>query len=246
MTGPSTSPFALTLHSKCVRTASPWKSSVSPALPPPWSKKTKPSGFTAGTTTTLVARQLLHRKNLHIMTNAVNIAMELSGNTSLHTTLTGGSLRWANAFSLVGPGAIEALGVVVMDRLFLGATGVSAERGVTVIQPDEAAVFRTMVRQARQVVIVADSSKMGRVSPAGGVHPEQDRSSDHRQRNVGRGEERVCGNRAESACRVGSLPPLRSNTAPVVKEFSSDTSRAATALTSFTSRKRQRGILLGM
>jgi DeoR family transcriptional regulator of aga operon len=123
-------------------------------------------GFTAGTTTTLVARQLLHRKNLHILTNAVNIAMELSGNAALQTTLTGGSLRWANAFSLVGPGAIEALGVVVMDRLFLGATGVSAERGATVIQPDEAAVFRTMVRQARQVVIVADSSKMGLVSPA--------------------------------------------------------------------------------
>jgi DeoR family transcriptional regulator of aga operon len=96
----------------------------------------------------------------------VNIAMELSGNAALQTTLTGGSLRWANAFSLVGPGAIEALGVVVMDRLFLGATGVSAERGATVIQPDEAAVFRTMVRQARQVVIVADSSKMGLVSPA--------------------------------------------------------------------------------
>jgi DeoR family transcriptional regulator of aga operon len=123
-------------------------------------------GFSAGTTTTLVARQLLHRKNINVITNAVNIGMELSSSTRLHTTLTGGTLRWAGAFSLVGPAAIESLTVVVMDRLFLSATGVDAERGATLIQPDEAAVFRTMVRQARQVIVVADSSKIGRVSPA--------------------------------------------------------------------------------
>jgi DeoR family transcriptional regulator of aga operon len=123
-------------------------------------------GFSAGTTTTLVARQLLHRKNISIITNAVNIGMELSSSTRLHTTLTGGTLRWAGAFSLVGPMAIDSLAVVVMDRLFLSATGVDAERGVTLIQPDEAAVFRTMTRQARQVIVVADSSKVGLVSPA--------------------------------------------------------------------------------
>jgi DeoR family transcriptional regulator of aga operon len=123
-------------------------------------------GFAAGTTTTLVARQLLHRKNIHIITNAVNIGMELSSSARLQTTLTGGNLRWAGAFSLVGPAAIESLSVVVMDRLFLSATGVDANRGTTIIQPDEAAVFRVMARQARQIIVVADSSKMGLVSPA--------------------------------------------------------------------------------
>ena len=53
-----------------------------------------------------------------------------------------------------------------MDRLFVGATGVHPERGATVIQADEAAVFRAMARQARQVVVIADSSKLGHVSPA--------------------------------------------------------------------------------
>jgi DeoR family transcriptional regulator of aga operon len=113
-----------------------------------------------------VARQLLHRKNIHIITNAVNIGMELSSSARLETMLTGGNLRWAGAFSLVGPAAIEALSVVVMDRLFLSATGVDAVHGATLIQPDEAAVFRAMARQARQVIVVADSSKVGRVSPA--------------------------------------------------------------------------------
>jgi DeoR family transcriptional regulator of aga operon len=39
-------------------------------------------------------------------------------------------------------------------------------RGATTIEPDEAAVFRAMVRQSKQVVVVADSSKIGMVSPA--------------------------------------------------------------------------------
>ncbi len=123
-------------------------------------------GLSAGTTTTLVARQLLHFKNLHIITNAINIGMELSSSTRLQTTLTGGNLRWAGAFSLVGPAAIESLAVVVMDRLFLSATGVDAIHGATMIEPDEAAVFRAMARQAREVVVVADSSKMGQSSRA--------------------------------------------------------------------------------
>lgn len=123
-------------------------------------------GIAAGTTTTLIARQLVHRKNLHIVTNAVNIGMELSSSDRVETTLTGGSLRWAGAFSLVGPAAIESLVLVVMDRLFVGATGVDPERGCTVIQSEEAAIFRAMARQSRQRIVVADSSKLGLVSPA--------------------------------------------------------------------------------
>jgi DeoR family transcriptional regulator of aga operon len=123
-------------------------------------------GIAAGTTTTLVARQLLHRRGIHIITNAVNIGMELSSSTAIETTLTGGSMRWAGAFSLVGPEAIESLNMFVMDRLFLSVTGIDPERGATMIQPEEAAVLRVMVRQARQLIVVADSSKMGMVSPA--------------------------------------------------------------------------------
>lgn len=123
-------------------------------------------GIAAGTTTTLVARQLAHRKNIHIITNAVNVGMELSSSSKVQTTLTGGSMRWAGAFSLVGPAAIESLTTIVMDKLFVGATGVDPERGATLIQAEEAAVFRAMVRQSRQRIIVADSSKLGLVSPA--------------------------------------------------------------------------------
>jgi DeoR family transcriptional regulator, aga operon transcriptional repressor len=123
-------------------------------------------GLSAGTTTTLIARQLQQRQGIHIITNAVNIGMEMSSTTALETTLTGGSMRWAGAFSLVGPAALETLNMFVMDRLFLSVTGMDPARGATMIEPEEAAVFRVMVRQAREVIVVADSSKMGMVSPA--------------------------------------------------------------------------------
>ena len=123
-------------------------------------------GFTAGTTTTQVARSLRARHGLHIITNAVNIGMELSSSNGLDTTITGGCMRWPGAFSLIGPTAIESLNGVVMDRVFIGVCGVDADRGATTIEADEAAVFRAMTRRAKQVVVVADSSKVGMVSPA--------------------------------------------------------------------------------
>lgn len=122
-------------------------------------------GFTAGTTTTQVARALRLRSGLHIITNAVNIGMELSSSNGLDTTLTGGCMRWPGAFSLIGPAAIESLNVVVIDKVFIGVTGVDSQHGATTIQADEAAVFRAMSRRSKQVIVVADSSKVGMISP---------------------------------------------------------------------------------
>jgi DeoR family transcriptional regulator, aga operon transcriptional repressor len=113
-----------------------------------------------------VARSLRSRTGRRIITNAVNIGMELSSSNGLDTTLTGGCMRWPGAFSLIGPTAIESLNVVVMDRVFIGVCGVDPDRGATTIEADEAAVFRVMARRAKQVVVVADSSKVGMTSPA--------------------------------------------------------------------------------
>ena len=123
-------------------------------------------GITAGTTTTQIARALRLRSGIHIVTNAVNISMEMSSSDGLETTLTGGCLRWKGAFSLVGPAALESLNLVVMDKLFLGVCGVHPQHGATTIQAEEAAVFRNMRRHSKQVIVVADSSKLGRTSPA--------------------------------------------------------------------------------
>lgn len=123
-------------------------------------------GLTAGTTTTQVARCIRHRSGINIVTNAVNIGMELSNQPGIHVTLTGGALRWAGAFSLTGPLAMDGLNGFFMDKAFVGACGIDPERGATTIEADEAAIFRTIVRQSKKVILVADSSKVGMVSPA--------------------------------------------------------------------------------
>lgn len=123
-------------------------------------------GITAGTTTTQVGRALRHRSGIHLVTNAINIGMELCNQPAIRTTLTGGTLAWAWAFALVGPLALSTLNDIFLDKVFLSVTGFDIERGATTLEMEEAIVARAMVRQTRQVIVVADSSKLGLVSAA--------------------------------------------------------------------------------
>jgi len=127
----------------------------------------------SGTTTTAIARALLKFQNLTIITNAVNIAAELSG-SSLEVILTGGTLR-KNSFSLVGPIAEETLRRLNGDILLLGVDGFDVQHGLTTPNLLEAKVNRAMMDVARVVVAVCDSSKFGRrslssIAPPSGVH----------------------------------------------------------------------------
>ena len=123
-------------------------------------------GFTAGTTTTHVARNLRNRHNIRVITNAINIAMELSNCPGLKTFVTGGFVQWAGSFSLVGHAAITSLSDIYMDRVFVSVCGIDPARGITVIEPEEGLTFRSMIQQAKQTVVVTDSSKIGMVTPA--------------------------------------------------------------------------------
>jgi DeoR family transcriptional regulator of aga operon len=123
-------------------------------------------GFTAGTTTTHVARNLRNRHNIRVITNAINIGMELSNCVGLRTFVTGGFVQWAGSFSLIGQIAITTLNDIYMDRLFVSVCGIDIARGLTVIEPEEALTFRAMIHQSKQTIVVTDSTKIGVVSPA--------------------------------------------------------------------------------
>ncbi len=118
-----------------------------------------------GTTTTQIARALRHREGIHIVTSAVNIGMELSSQPNAKVTLTGGSIRWPGAFSMVGATAFHSLQKLHFDKVFMGACGIHPEHGLTVIESDEALILGEMVRHGRQVIAVADASKLGVVTP---------------------------------------------------------------------------------
>jgi len=111
----------------------------------------------SGTTTTAIARGLKKFSNLIIITNAVNIAGELSG-TDFEVLLTGGSLR-KNSFSLVGPLAEEMLHNIHADILFLGVDGFDLDVGLTTPNMMESRVNRAMVKASSTVVAVCDSTK---------------------------------------------------------------------------------------
>jgi DeoR family transcriptional regulator, aga operon transcriptional repressor len=123
-------------------------------------------GFTAGTTTTHVARSIRNRRNIRVVTNAVNIAMELSNCEGLRTFVTGGFVQWAGSFSLIGQAAISSLQDIYMDKVFVSVCGLDLDRGITLIEPDEALTFRAMIKQTKKTIVVADSSKLGVVAPA--------------------------------------------------------------------------------
>jgi DeoR family transcriptional regulator, aga operon transcriptional repressor len=123
-------------------------------------------GLTAGTTTTHIGRSLRHRQKIQVITNAINIGMELCNQPGIRTYVTGGVVPWAWSFSLTSSAALAFLDDVYMDKVFLSVTGLDAKRGATTLETDEALIYRKMLKQSKQVIVVADSSKLGKVSPA--------------------------------------------------------------------------------
>lgn len=123
-------------------------------------------GLTAGTTTTYIGRSLRHRADIKVITNGINIGMELCNHPGIRTYLTGGVMPWAWTFSLTGQAALSFLDDIYMDKVFLSVTGLDAERGATSLESEEALVYRKMIKQSKQVIVVADSSKLGKVGAA--------------------------------------------------------------------------------
>ncbi|WP_426700190.1 transcriptional repressor AgaR [Rhodanobacter sp. Col0626] len=119
----------------------------------------------SGSTTVEIARQIRQTKfeSLTVITNALNIAMELSGLSQVRVMMLGGMLR-QTSYSLVGPDAEQALAKLSADRLFLGVDGLDPEVGVTTPDPLEAALNALMIRVSRQTIAVLDASKLGQRS----------------------------------------------------------------------------------
>ncbi|MGM0506408.1 MAG: transcriptional repressor AgaR [Bacteroidota bacterium] len=117
----------------------------------------------SGSTTLEIARHLNQIESLTVMTNSISIALELTHSSHLDVMLTGGTFQRAS-HSLVGPEAEATLSNYYFDKLFLGVDGIDPEFGLTTPNPLEAGLNRVMVRHARQVIAVTDSSKFGRQS----------------------------------------------------------------------------------
>ena len=123
-----------------------------------------------GTTTSEVARALATRPDLQdgtgaptitVVTNAMNIANELAVRQHVKIVVTGGVTR-GQSYELIGPLASLVLAELTLDWAILGVDALDPRVGATAHHEGEASINHLMAARAEQVMIVADSSKLGR------------------------------------------------------------------------------------
>ncbi len=117
----------------------------------------------SGTTTLHVARNLDCRQDLVAITHSLPVAEELARCPNVTTIVLGGLLK-PREMCNVGPTVTQELARLSVDKLFLSAAGFSLDRGVTDPDMRENEVRQAMIRAAREIILVADSSKWGAVS----------------------------------------------------------------------------------
>jgi DeoR/GlpR family transcriptional regulator of sugar metabolism len=120
----------------------------------------------SGSTTRLLAAQLHTRANLTVVTNSLDIAMELSATGDQVTVvLTGGVLR-KSELSVLGHIAEQSLLELRVDKVFMGMQAISLAAGMTTDHILEVRTTRQIIDMAPELVVVADSSKLGRTAAA--------------------------------------------------------------------------------
>jgi DeoR/GlpR family transcriptional regulator of sugar metabolism len=132
--------------------------------------------LSAGTTTWAMAPLIVTIPGLTVVTNSTTVAdaiATLDPTNQISVVLTGG-VRTPSA-ALVGPVADRAIATMHVDQLFLGVHGMDERIGFTTPNLAEAATNRALIGCAREVIVVADSSKWGVVgladiAPLSGAH----------------------------------------------------------------------------
>ncbi|UUZ90053.1 DeoR/GlpR family DNA-binding transcription regulator [Paenibacillus sp. P25] len=120
-------------------------------------------GLTGGTTTYLIAKELKLHRGITVVTNAVNIAMELADSEGVQVVLTGGVVR-KNSYELCGPLAEKIVESLNIGKMFMGIDGITAEQGVTTYSELEAHIARLMLQRSLQTYAVFDHTKVGKAS----------------------------------------------------------------------------------
>lgn len=115
----------------------------------------------SGTTTQFLAAALSGHRNLNIVTNSTAVAMELGAVATFRVLLLGGEINASYGFTYGGD-AQEQLSRYQADWAILSVDGISARGGITTYHAEEAVLDRMMLRSAKQGVILADHSKIGR------------------------------------------------------------------------------------
>lgn len=126
-------------------------------------------GFNGGTTTTAAAHELGVRiagdsafghDSITVVTNAVNIANDLTIRPQARVVVTGGVAR-TRSYELIGPLAHRILPFIRIDTLFLGINAIDLAAGLYTDSEEEASITGALVQASQRTIVLADSSKIG-------------------------------------------------------------------------------------
>ncbi len=112
-----------------------------------------------GSTVLMLARRLQERNDLTVVTNSLMAAAELM-NSEHRLILVGGEFRRLSR-TLVGPLTDSVIQSIHVDKAFMGTIGFTLDDGMTTTAPSEAYTKERVIARANQVILLADSSKLG-------------------------------------------------------------------------------------
>ncbi|MEP1445255.1 MAG: DeoR/GlpR family DNA-binding transcription regulator [Paraglaciecola sp.] len=114
----------------------------------------------SGSTTTAVASHLIDKKEVTVITNALNIALMLGAEPEFDVHMSGGHFK-APTLSLSGERSADYFKGLFAQKLFLATAALDIENGLTYPSMSDIAVKRAMMDAAQSIILVADSSKIG-------------------------------------------------------------------------------------
>ena len=115
----------------------------------------------AGTTLTYVLRAIRDKKNITIVTNSVQNATEAALYSSFNVILLGGELDSKYQFTY-GEDAIRQLENYHATKCILSVDGICSSSGLTLYYSNEASLAKKMIECSNEVIVTADSSKLGK------------------------------------------------------------------------------------
>ena len=116
-----------------------------------------------GWLTTAIAEAISHIRRLSVITTAVNIALKLGGEPGINILLTGGTFKFPT-LSTSGEKAASFFENVLAEKLFLATACISPRLGLSFPSETDIKVKMAMINSANSVYVVADSSKIDKVS----------------------------------------------------------------------------------
>jgi DeoR/GlpR family transcriptional regulator of sugar metabolism len=119
--------------------------------------------ISGGTTTAQMIPHLVDRQELTVITNALNIASLLAPYPNITVIILGGALRHLE-LSMLGALTEDALKNLRADKLFMGTPAINVDYGLSADDMTEVQSDRTIMASAREVTVLADHSKFGKIA----------------------------------------------------------------------------------